>query len=161
MQKTITMKILFTGIAAMLLLATQTFAQVPAVIKDTAPNNKAGEIVFEHDIYDFGTVAYGERAVHEFVFTNKGKEPLVISDVKAQCSCTTPTWSKAAVAPGKTGSIVVEYDTKRPGMVEKRITIISNAKNSTKEISVKINVTDPSHPATPGNNVDAPGPPGE
>lgn len=140
-------------IIAMLLYSISAAAQVP-VSADKMP-----EITFEHDRFDFGTVAYGKPVQHEFVFTNTGKTPLIITDVTASCGCTTPTYSKAPVAPGKTGSVIVTYDTKRVGMADKKVSIISNAKTSPKNLYIKIHVLDGETPKTP-NDVASPNPPG-
>ena len=70
-------------------------------------------------------------AVHEFVFTNNGNQPLVLTAVKASCGCTTPSWTKEPVLPGQSGHIKASYNSKnRPGRFHKSITITSNAVHS-------------------------------
>ena len=49
---------------------------------------------FEKETARFGTVKEGTQATHEFNFTNTGNAPVVISDVKASCGCTTPDFTK-------------------------------------------------------------------
>jgi hypothetical protein len=142
---------------AILLLTLNGWGQTP--VKAPISSDKMPEITFEHDSYDFGTVSFGKPAQHEFVFTNTGKTPLILSDVKASCGCTTPTWSKAPIAPGKTGSIIVAYDTKRAGMVEKKVTVTSNARTPVKEIRIKIHVLDGETPKPP-DDLASPNPPG-
>jgi hypothetical protein len=66
--------------------------------------------------------------VHDFEFTNTGKVPLILNDVKASCGCTTPEWTKEPVLPGKSGSIRVTFNPKnRPGSFSKTIQVNSNA----------------------------------
>ena len=59
----------------------------------------------------------------EFVFTNIGKEPLIISKAKGSCGCTVPEWPKEPIMSGETGVIKVNYDEKRIGSFNKSITI--------------------------------------
>lgn len=78
--------------------------------------------------HDFGTVVEDGKIETVFEFRNVGKTPLIIQDVSASCGCTTPSWSKEPVLPGKTGKITVGYDTKgRPYPFQKEIFIRSNA----------------------------------
>src|SRR5688572_19522717 len=73
-------------------------------------------VAFKSDIHDFGNLEEGPAAEHVFTFTNTGKEPLLIQRVQPSCGCTTPDWTKDAVAPGKTGMIKASYGTQgRPG----------------------------------------------
>lgn len=95
------------------------------------------EITFETLEHDFGITKKGSDMKYEFKFKNTGKSPLVLNNVKASCGCTTPTWPKEPIAPGKSSSIKVEYDSKRVGPFTKSITITSNAKNPTVELQIK------------------------
>lgn len=95
-------------------------------------------IEFDTDIHDFGEVEYDGTATFDFQFTNTGDEPLIISDAKRSCGCTVPSFTREPVLPGETGVIKVSYDTKRPGPINKSVTIISNASNApTKVIRIK------------------------
>lgn len=111
-------------------------AQVAPVADPNTPT-----LNFEFETYDFGDVNEGDDASVDFVFTNNGKEKLIITDVKASCGCTTPFWSKEPVMPGEKGQITAKYNTQgRPGTFNKAITITSNANEETKRIFIKGNV---------------------
>jgi len=102
------------------------------------PNNEpavpAGPITtvsFEETEYDFGTVMEGEKVVHEYKFNNTGDEPLIISNAKGSCGCTVPDWPREPIAPGESGVIKVQFDSKNKGKVggglqSKRVTITAN-----------------------------------
>lgn len=108
------------------------------VKQQTPPNPNAPKITFKEEVYDFKEVPEGPQVTHEFVFTNTGKEPLVLSNVRASCGCTTPSWPKEPVLPGKEGTIVVTYNTQgRPGPFTKTVTITSNADVPEKVITIK------------------------
>ena len=89
------------------------------------------KIVFEEMSHDFGSFKEADgNQTTTFSFTNNGTEPLVLSNVRASCGCTTPKWTREPVAPGAKGSIDVSYNPKnRPGSFSKSITVSSNAEN--------------------------------
>ncbi len=85
-------------------------------------------ITFEETSHNFGTIAEdGGKVSHVFNFTNTGDATLVISNVRASCGCTTPSWPKEPVEPGKKASITVTYNPLgRPGAFTKTVTITAN-----------------------------------
>jgi hypothetical protein len=104
--------------------------QTPQVNPAQKDNPNAPEIKFEKELHSYGTLNQGDNGECEFVFTNTGKEPLIISNARASCGCTVPEWPKSPILPGKSDKIKVKYDTKRLGAFSKTITIESNARNS-------------------------------
>jgi hypothetical protein len=115
------------------------------------------KIEFSKDTHDYGTVKYGADGTCTFEFKNTGNEPLIISTAKGSCGCTVPEWPKEPIAPGAKGTITVKYDTKRPGAINKSVTITSNAVNEpTKVIRIKGNVLPAPESGTPVNNAGAP-----
>ena len=105
--------------------------------KTTVPET----IIFTNTVHDYGTITQGADGNCEFKFTNKDKEPLVLSNVTSSCGCTVPVWPREPIAPGKSGSIKVKYDTNRVGVFTKSITVISNAANTPVMLQIKGNVT--------------------
>ena len=103
-------------------------------------NIKNDSIVFEKTVHDYGTITQGSDGNCEFKFTNKGKGPLILNNVKTSCGCTVPEWPNAPIPPEKTGIIKVRYDTKRLGAFSKTITVSSNAKNAEVIITIKGNI---------------------
>ncbi len=96
-------------------------------------------ITFEKTEHDFGKINEGDGRVSVvFNFKNEGMAPLVLSNVRASCGCTTPTWTKEPVEPGQTGSITVTYNPNgRPGRFQKTVTITSNASEPTTKVFIK------------------------
>ncbi len=105
------------------------------------PGNKTGKqeakIKFENNTYDFGDLDYGGNGTCEFVFKNKGKEPLILFNVRSTCGCTVPEWTGEPVKGGESGIIKVTYDTYRVGAFTKVITVYSNAPNSPVRLFIK------------------------
>ena len=102
-------------------------------------NYNAPKMTFEKEIIDLGEfMQYDDPSSKcEFIFTNTGKEPLIISKAKGSCGCTVPEWPKEPIMSGETGSIKVNYDEKRVGAFNKSITITSNAQNATQVLKIK------------------------
>jgi hypothetical protein len=82
---------------------------------------------FSEKVFDFGKINEKDGSVtHVFEFTNKGNAPLVVSRVQTSCGCTTPSWTKEPVEPGKKGSITVTFDVRNKTLFEKQIMVYTN-----------------------------------
>ncbi len=116
------------------------------------------KIDFIKETHDYGTIKYGADGSCTFEFKNIGNAPLIISNAKGSCGCTVPSWPKEPIAPGAKGSIKVQYDTKRPGPINKSVTITSNAVNGGEGtvIRIKGNVLPAPEGSAPVNNSGAP-----
>ena len=109
------------SIACMMLFSCDNFAQ------ELESNEDIGVFHFEEEVIDYGNIAQHDDGVRTFKFTNRGRAPIVISNVKTTCGCTVPTYPKQAILPGETATIDIKYATNRVGSFSKTITIISNA----------------------------------
>ena len=110
------------------------------------------QITFEKEVHDYGKIPQGADGTVEFTFTNTGNAPLILSNAKGSCSCTVPQWPKEPISPGKSAKLVVKYDTKRVGAINKSVTITSNASNEpTKVIRIKGYVESPGTSGVPEN----------
>ena len=77
--------------------------------------------------HNFGTVTEGEIVTHTFNFTNTGSEPLIVSDAKGSCGCTVPSKPTAPIAPGETGEITVQFNSKnKKGPRNQKVTVTAN-----------------------------------
>lgn len=96
-------------------------------------------ITFQKTEHNFGQINEGDGRVSTiFEFKNEGMEPLVLSNVRASCGCTTPTWTRTPIEPGQTGAITVTYNPNgRPGKFRKTITVTSNASNPTAKLYIQ------------------------
>jgi hypothetical protein len=94
---------------------------------NAAPAGPTTTVEYSESSFDFGTIPEGEKVSHEYKFKNTGNEPLVISNAKGSCGCTVPQWPKTPIAPGESGSITVEFNSKgKPGKQTKRVTVTAN-----------------------------------
>lgn len=113
--------------------------------------NAGSEMVFDNEEFNYGTIKQGESVTHEFVFTNAGKEPIIITNAQGSCGCTVPEWPKEPIMKGEKGRIKVTFNSAgKMGMQDKTVTITSNAKNSPRVLHLKGTIESP---APGGTNV--------
>lgn len=109
--------------------------------KQVASKVVGAGMVFANEVIDYGTISQNADGKREFVFTNNGNAPLVITNAQGSCGCTVPSSPKEPIAPGAKGVIGVKYDTNRVGPFTKTVTISSNAAGQpTKVLTIKGNV---------------------
>jgi hypothetical protein len=95
-------------------------------------------ISFYETEYNFGSIKEGDIVEHNFHFTNTGSSPLIISDAKASCGCTVPSFSTEEIASGGTGSISVKFDSSnKTGSQNKTVTITTNTENGIERLYIK------------------------
>lgn len=100
-------------------------------------NEGGPQMKFETPVIDYGTIEHKADGQREFVFTNTGDAPLIISNAKGSCGCTVPNFPKAPIAPGERGSIDVTFDSKgRTGKQSKAVTITANTNPNRKVIRI-------------------------
>jgi len=100
-------------------------------------NVTKAEFKFETELINYGKVAKNSNGKRIFKFTNIGKSPLIIKEIKTSCDCAVPKKPSAPIMPGQKGEITVSYDTSKTGGFSKMITIFSNAKEKRKRIRIK------------------------
>ncbi len=84
------------------------------------------EIEFEKSVHNFGDIKRGDPASVEFTFTNTGNEPLIIQAAEGSCGCTVADYPKLPIQPGSKYSILVNYDSKRIGPINRSVKVTSN-----------------------------------
>ncbi|MBQ9077491.1 MAG: DUF1573 domain-containing protein [Muribaculaceae bacterium] len=80
------------------------------------------------DSHDFGVFREECGIVAcEMQFVNTGDSPVVITDARATCGCTTPEYPESPVAPGDTATVTVSYNALgRPGRFNKKVYLYTN-----------------------------------
>ena len=89
------------------------------------------------------------------MFKNTGKEPLILSEVRSSCGCTVPAWPREPILGGKSDTIKVRYATNRLGIINKTITVNSNAKNGPVILRISGKVVDKPAEAMPEKTANA------
>ena len=100
-------------------------------------------IEFKATSHNFGTVSEsGGNVKHTFTFKNNGQSPLILTNVRAGCGCTTPKWDRKPIVPGAVGNIEVSFNPRnRPGSFVKSITVNSNSTKPTISLTIRGNVS--------------------
>jgi hypothetical protein len=143
------MKKIFLFAMLTVLGVTTSNAQETKKVKVVAPKLEGAGMVFETETIDYGTIEHNANGDREFVFTNNGNKPLIISNTQGSCGCTVPTTPKEPIAPGAKGIIGVKYATDRVGAFTKSVTVTSNAEGQpTKVLTIKGTVLPDATPAT-------------
>ena len=91
-----------------------------------AAANAQPAVNFEVKTYDFGDVVVGQVLNYNFVYTNKGNQPLEIIKTSTSCSCTAANLSEKTLPAGATGAISVTTTVKGPGAVTQQAIIQTN-----------------------------------
>jgi Protein of unknown function (DUF1573) len=100
--------------------------------------------------HDFAKIPQGKPVYYNFEITNSGKTPLKLDNVQASCGCTTPEWSRDAIAPGATTKIKVGYNAAAEGYFDKTITLTYNT-NQSKVLHIKGTVWKAPEGSAPAN----------
>ncbi len=132
-------KLLF--IAALALIGNAGYAQVAAASPAGASNPDIAVAVFPSQNHNFGKIKQGTPVTHEFTFTNKGKVPMVITNVQASCGCTTPDWSKMPIPPGASGFVKATYNAASIGAFNKSVTVTANVEGGSIQLLISGEVT--------------------
>src|SRR6056300_28839 len=126
-----TMSLLLLAVVGMNGVYAQTTGEITT--EEPVEPKDGPKISIDKNEHDYGTIEQYGDGTCVFTVTNTGNAPLIISFCKGSCGCTVPTCSKEPVAPGASTEITVKYDTKRTGMINKTVTINSNAVNAPKK----------------------------
>lgn len=108
-------------------------------VNAAANNGKATSVSFAKYEHDYGSVAQESANKTAFVFTNTGKEPLIITAATGSCGCTVPNYPKEPIMPGKTGKIDVEFKPSKgqTGVQEKTVTVTANTEPAQTILKIK------------------------
>jgi len=120
--------------------------------KVSAQDNEKAEFKFNEEKHDFGKIPQGTPVTTVFEFTNIGKEPLILADVKPTCGCTIADYTKTPVKSGEKGVIKITYNAAAAMPFNKTIVVTSNAKTPTKYLNIVGEVIAAKPAATTGTN---------
>lgn len=127
------MKNLF--IITLMFLSLSSFIGNNNELKNASLDNS--EVLWDADSHNFGEIPQGKPVSVDFKFTNTGDSPLVITEVKTSCGCTASNYPKTAILPGETSKITVDYNAKKLGAFSKTISVVTNADEQIKTLSIK------------------------
>ncbi|HVW96245.1 MAG TPA: DUF1573 domain-containing protein [Mucilaginibacter sp.] len=91
---------------------------------------------FNEEKHDFGKIPQGTPVTTVFEYTNVGKEPLIITDVRPTCGCTIADYTKTPVKSGEKGTIKITYSAAVAAPFNKGIVVTSNATIPQKTLNI-------------------------
>lgn len=107
-----------------------------------AESGKLPVIKFDTMDHDFGTINEGDKVSYTYTYTNAGTSDLLVSNAKASCGCTVPSYTQTPVKPGEKGEIKVTFDSAgKTGAQQKTVTVTTNTEKGTEMLNFKANVT--------------------
>ncbi|WP_290200576.1 DUF1573 domain-containing protein, partial [uncultured Bacteroides sp.] len=83
-----------------------------------------------------GDFNWKEEQKATFTLKNTGGNPLVIQDVTTSCGCTTVSYSKEPIQPGKEITLEVVYKAEHPEHFSKTVTVHCNTASSPIRLSL-------------------------
>lgn len=111
-----------------------TYAHVNHPVK---PNAETTAINWSETTHDFGKIKVNVPVTHQFIFTNKGSEPIIVTSVKASCGCTVADYSKEPIAPGQKGFVKATFNAAQPGIFKKTVTVYANVEGSPIQLMIQ------------------------
>lgn len=113
-----------------------------AQIKDAYYKQDYPEITFKKEYQEMGVLQEGDNVSIYYEFTNTGKAPLLIKEIKSSCGCTIPKdWSKTPILPGESSEFTILFDSNgRIHYQVKEITILCNTKEGRESVSFSVDV---------------------
>jgi hypothetical protein len=105
--------------------------------KEKKAKKQKAPITFKETVIERNGIKYGADETFTFEFKNTGKTPIVVTNVGTSCGCTTAKKPEEPIKPGKTGVIVVKYDTKRVGNFTKEINVTTNVQPEPIKLQIK------------------------
>lgn len=104
------------------------------------PGEKVG-VAFDALSYDFGNAdEEGPSVVHEFTYTNTGKDALTLLTARPSCGCTQPKFSRKPLKPGESATITLTFVPRGwKGEVDKDVRLrFKNASGKSEEITLRL-----------------------
>lgn len=95
------------------------------------------DITWVKEEIDLGEIKQNVPRKIEFEFKNTGTEPVLITDVKASCGCTSTDYTKEPVKPGQKTTISATYNAAAMGTFRKTITVFTSADPNPKTLTFK------------------------
>ena len=102
----------------------------------SAQDSQKAEFKFNEEKHDFGKIPQGTPVTTVFEFTNVGKEPLILTEVRPTCGCTIADYTKTPVKSGSKGTIKITYNAAAAQPFNKTIVVKSNAVTPEKYLNI-------------------------
>ena len=113
------------------------YTQTASVKIESGNPSAMAKFKWEETTHNFGKINQGKPVSNEFLFTNTGSTPLVISNVKGSCGCTVTSYTKEPIAPGKTGNVKATFNAAAAGSFNKSVRVTANVEGGNETLFIK------------------------
>lgn len=79
------------------------------------------------ELVQLGQLEWKRPAKANYIVTNTGDKPLVLTNVEPDCDCSSVQWTQTPIAPGEKGDICVTFDASLLGKFQKSVAVMTNA----------------------------------
>lgn len=94
-------------------------------------------IIWKSESIDVGQIPQNTPKPIIFEFKNTGNTAVIITNVQGSCGCTATDYTKAPIAPGKSGTVTATYNAANPGGFTKTVSVTTNAETAIKVLTIK------------------------
>lgn len=102
---------------------------------------QVAEFSIDKSVHKFPATKQGVVLSHEYMITNTGDEPLIISDYKVSCTCTNAILPEEPIQPGETFPLKITFDTNEKYYFQDRtIILVANTKKKMHKVRFKVKV---------------------
>ena len=119
------------------------FVFLASVVTAWAEEPKGAKIEFSTKVIDLGVLSReDDKQIVRLSFTNVGDVPLVVTEVRTTCSCTTIQHDRKKVMPSERGVLNITMDpSKAPvGSFYRVLQVFSTATNGVQHITLKAEI---------------------
>ena len=112
-------------------------------IESGAQTPKGADIEFQTNVIDLGELSQeDDKQIVRLTYTNTGDVPLVVTEVRTSCSCTTIKHDRKKLLPGERAAITITMDpAKAPeGSFYRVLKVYSTASTGVKHITLKAEI---------------------
>lgn len=117
------------------------FAIIIIALSSATGFGQSAELSIDRPVFKFPKTYEGTLLHHDYMITNTGSAPLIISDYQVSCPCTKAELPKKPILPGQTVPIRVTFDTKGKYYFQDRtIQLTTNTKKKDYQLRFKVQV---------------------
>lgn len=117
------------------------FAIIIIALNSALGFGQEAEFSIDKSVHKFPDTKQGEVISHDYLITNTGDAPLIISNYKVGCTCTQVKLPAEPIQPGETFALNVTFDTHEKYYYQDRdILLVTNTKKSLHKIRFKVKV---------------------
>lgn len=78
-------------------------------------------------LHHVGQIEWKHPTTVQYIITNTGTTPLVLTDVEPDCACTAAHWTQTPIAPGEKGTVDITFNAEALGHFHKSVAVYTNA----------------------------------